>query len=76
MGFFDIFGFCVSVLGMYGIVIYLRGLLPRNIIPNVSAILHDAQDTLTHAVAAGAIPDISDSGTDLERYIILALPPS
>ena len=76
MGFFDIFGFCVSVIGMYGIVIYLRGLLPRNITPNVSAILHDAQDTLTHAVAASAIPNISDSGTDLERYIILALPPS
>ncbi|KAH9024289.1 hypothetical protein EDB84DRAFT_1507179 [Lactarius hengduanensis] len=46
MSFFDIFGFCVSILGMYGAVVYLRCLLPRHIIPNVSAMLHDAQDTL------------------------------
>ena len=74
MGFFDIFGFCVSVLQMYGMVVYLRGLLPRHIIPCVSAKLDDAHDTLAHAVKAGAIPDISRYGEDLERYRILVLP--
>lgn len=74
MGFFDIFGFCVSVLQMYGMVVYLRGLLPRHIIPCVSAKLDDAQDTLAHAVKAGAIPDISRYEEDLERYRILVLP--
>ncbi|KAH9032592.1 hypothetical protein EDB85DRAFT_1204601 [Lactarius pseudohatsudake] len=68
MSFFDIFGFCVSILGMYGTVVYLRCLLPRHIIPNVSAMLHDAQDTLARAVTAGAIPDISGHGLDLESF--------
>lgn len=76
MGFFEIFGFCVSVLGMYGVVVCLRCLLPCHIIPNVSAMLNDAQDTLTRAVTAGAIPDISEHGLDLERYRIPVLPPS
>ncbi|KAH9006236.1 hypothetical protein EDB86DRAFT_3070268 [Lactarius hatsudake] len=30
--------------------------------------LHDAQDTLARAVAAGAIPDISGHGIDLESF--------
>ncbi|KAH9175021.1 hypothetical protein EDB89DRAFT_1949246 [Lactarius sanguifluus] len=68
MGFFDIFSFCVSVLGMYGAVVYLNRLLPRHIISNISTMLHDAQDTLARAVAAGAIPDISEPGADLESF--------
>ncbi|KAN0126237.1 hypothetical protein V8E53_015230 [Lactarius tabidus] len=68
MGFFDIFGFCVSILQMYGVVVHLRNLLPRNTIPHVSAKLDDAQDTLAHAVTAGAIPHISIYREDLERY--------
>ncbi|KAI9441572.1 hypothetical protein H4582DRAFT_2096925 [Lactarius indigo] len=68
MGFFDIFGFCISILGMYGAVVYLRCLLPRHIIPNVSAMLHDAQDTLARAVTASAIPDINEYGVDLESF--------
>ncbi|KAH9067697.1 hypothetical protein EDB87DRAFT_1573274 [Lactarius vividus] len=68
MSFFDIFGFCVSILGMYGAVVYLRCLLPRHIIPNVSAMLHDTQDTLARAVTTGAIPDISEPGLDLESF--------
>ena len=74
MNFFDIFGFCVTALQMYGAVVYLRDLLPGYIIPRVSAKLDDAQDTLARAVKAGAIPDISKYGEDLERYRILALP--
>ena len=58
---------------MYGVVVYLRALLPLYIIPRVSAKLDDAHDTLAHAVKAGAIPDISKYGEDLERYKILAL---
>jgi len=68
MRFFDIFGFCVSLLQMYGVVVYLRGLLPRYIIPQVLAKLDDAQDTVAHAVTTGAIPDISRYGEDLERF--------
>ena len=73
MNFFDIFGFCVSVLQMYGGVVCLRGLLPCQIIPRVSAKLDDAQDTVTRAVKAGAIPHISKYEEDLERYRIHAL---
>ena len=76
MNFFHIFGFCVSVLQMCGVVVYLRSLLPRQMIPHVSAKLDDAQDTLTRAVKAGAIPHISKYEEDLERYRIHALPPS
>lgn len=61
---------------MYGVVVYLRSLLPSQIIPQVSAKLDDAQDTLTRAVKAGAIPHISKYGEDLERYRIHPLPPS
>lgn len=76
MDFFHIFGFCVSVLQMYGVVVYLRSLLPSQIIPHVSAKLDDAQDTLTRAVKAGAIHRISKYGEDLERYRIHTHPPS
>jgi hypothetical protein len=76
MNFFDTFGFCVTVLQMYGVVVYLHGLLPRQIIPHVSAKLDDAQETLARAIKAGAIPHISKYGEDLERYRIHALHPS
>ncbi|KAN0130800.1 hypothetical protein V8E53_011475 [Lactarius tabidus] len=68
MNFFDIFGFCITVLQTYGVVVYLHGLLPRQIIPHVSAKLDDAQETLTRAIKAGAIPHISKYGEDLESF--------
>lgn len=53
---------------MYGVVVYLHGLLPRQIIPHVSAKLDDAQETLARAIKAGAIPHISKYGEDLESF--------
>ena len=39
MRFTDILSFCFSILGLYGLVCYLRFLIPRNVIPYVSAVL-------------------------------------
>ena len=36
MQFTDILSFCFSILGLYGLVYYLRFLIPRNILPYVS----------------------------------------
>ncbi|KAH9060668.1 hypothetical protein EDB87DRAFT_572777 [Lactarius vividus] len=57
MGLADTLGFCISVLGL---VIYLRFLLPYNIIPTISSILTDAERSLALAITIGAVPEMSD----------------
>ncbi|KAH9032566.1 hypothetical protein EDB85DRAFT_1201931 [Lactarius pseudohatsudake] len=59
-------GFCLSILGTYGVVIYLRLLIPCYIIPNVSSMLNNAERSLAHAVTIGALPEMSDYRVDLE----------
>ena len=61
-------GFWLTVSGMYSVIIYLRFILPCYIIPDVSSILNNAEQTLAHAVATGAIPEMSDYRVDLEMY--------
>ncbi|KAH8982648.1 hypothetical protein EDB86DRAFT_3086015 [Lactarius hatsudake] len=62
MAIIDILGFCISV---FGVVIYLRFLLPRNIIPIISTTLTDAEQSLTLALTIGAISETSDYRVDL-----------
>ncbi|KAH9051002.1 hypothetical protein EDB83DRAFT_2317086 [Lactarius deliciosus] len=59
-------GFCLSILGTCGVVIYLRHLIPYYIIPNVSSMLNNAERSLAHAVTIGALPEMSDYWVDLE----------
>lgn len=63
-----IFGICIAVLAVYGIVICFRFLLPRDIIPNVSTLLNDARQCLTSAETMGAIPAASNHRESLEVY--------
>jgi hypothetical protein len=50
MQFIDVLSFCFSVLGLYGLVFYLRFLIPRNVLPYVSAVLTEAEHLLYEAV--------------------------
>lgn len=56
MRFTDVLGFCFSILGLYGLVCYLRFLIPRNILPYVSAVLTEAKHLLDRAESTGVIP--------------------
>lgn len=66
MGLIEWIGFCVSIFGMYGLVIYLRFLLPCYLIPNVWTILDNAAQSLSYAVTTGAISEMSEYRVDLE----------
>ena len=46
MQFTDILSFCFSILGLYGLVYYLRFLIPRNVLPYVLSVLTDAERLL------------------------------
>jgi hypothetical protein len=52
----DIISLCLSVLGLYGLAFYLRLLLPRNVIPQVSTALNEVEALLGRAEALNAIP--------------------
>ena len=56
MQFTDILSFCFSILGLYGLVYYLRFLIPRNVLPYVSAVLIEAEHLLDHAESTSVIP--------------------
>jgi hypothetical protein len=68
MGLIELLGFCISIFGMYCVVLCLRFLLPCSIITNVSSILNNAEQSLAHGVATGAIPLMNDYRVDLEMY--------
>ncbi len=68
MGFVGIFGLCVTVLAVCGVVICFRCLLPCYIIPNISTLLNDVEQSLTSAVTIGAIATVSKEREDLETY--------
>ena len=69
----DIFNFCLSLLGIYSIIIYLRYLLPRNVAPLLSTILDETHQLLGHAEEIGAIPLQSEYKRKLERYVGLRI---
>jgi len=62
---FDIISFILSVFGTYGVVLSVRLLLPRNIIPRVSTALNEAHILLNRAEATDAVPTASEHRTNL-----------
>ena len=75
MRFTDILSFSFSVLGLYGLVYYLRFLIPRNLLPYVSAVLTDAERLLDRAESTGVIPQPNDHRSALTLYdALLPLP--
>jgi hypothetical protein len=68
MQFTDILSFCFSILGLYGLVYYLRFLIPRNVLPYVSAVLTEAEHLLDRAESVSVIPQPNDSRSALTSY--------
>ena len=68
MHFSDILSLCMSILGLYGLIYYLRYLIPRNVLPCVSAVLTEAERLLDHAESTGAIPQLNDHRSTLITY--------
>jgi hypothetical protein len=75
MRFTDILSFLFSILGLYGLVYYLRFLIPRNVLPYVSAVLTEAEHLLDRAESAGVIPQPNDYRSALTLYeVVVPLP--
>jgi hypothetical protein len=68
MRFTDTLSFCFSILGLYGLVFYLRFLMPRNVLPLVSAVLAEADHLLDRAESTGVIAQPNDYRPDLRSY--------
>jgi len=56
MRFIDILSVCLSLLGIYGLVLNFRYLLPCYIIPVLSALLTSTRQLLNNAETISAIP--------------------
>ena len=67
MQFLDVFSFCLSLLGVYGLIFPFRYLLPRNIIPLLSLLLNETMHLLDSAEAVGAVPSQSGFRTHLDQ---------
>ena len=55
MSVIDVFGFCLSLLGIYGPILFVLYLLPRNVAPRLSTLLVEAQQLLRRAEEIGAV---------------------
>ena len=75
MQFTDILSFCFSILGLYGLVYYLRFLIPRNLLPCVLTVLTEAEHLLDRAESTGVIPRPNDYRLALASYeVVVPLP--
>ena len=75
MQFTDILSFCFSILGLYGLVYYLRFLIPRKFLPYVSAALTEAEHLLDRAESTGVIPRPNDHRPALTLYEAIRIVP-
>jgi hypothetical protein len=66
MAFIDILSFCLSLVGINGLILYIRYLLPRNAIPHISTLLNETRQLLDQAEEIGAVAPQSDSRTNLD----------
>jgi hypothetical protein len=73
MQFTDILSFCFSILGLYGLFYYPRFLIPRNLLPYVSAVLTEAEHLLDRAESTGVIPRPNDHRSALTLYKVSCL---
>jgi hypothetical protein len=69
MHFLDSLSLSLSFLGIYGLVLSLRYMIPCYFIPYLSAHLNEAQELLNHAEEINAIPLQSEHRTHLELYV-------
>ena len=71
----QILSFCFSILGLYGLVHYVRFLIPRILLPDVSAVLTEAEHLLDRAESTGVIPRPNDYRSTLTSYeAVMPLP--
>ena len=63
----DILSFSLSVLGIYGPILLILYLLPRNVAPRLSTILDETQQLLRHAEEVGAVLPQSEYQRNLDR---------
>ena len=68
MRFTDILSFCFSILGLYGLVYYLRFLIPRITLPHVLVVLTEAEHLLDRAESISIIPQPNDYRSALTSY--------
>lgn len=68
MQFIDAFNLILSILGTYGLVVSLRLLLPRNVVPRVSIALEEAESRLHDAEAIHAVSNVNQYRIDLAMY--------
>jgi len=62
MDFIDTLSFCLSLLGIHGLILYFRSLLPLYVIPPVSELLDETMQLLGRAEEIGAVPPQSELG--------------
>jgi len=63
----DILSFGLSLLGIYGPILLVLYLLPRNVAPRVSTLLDETHRLLRHAEEIGAVPPQSECKHQLDR---------
>ena len=67
MHIIDILSFCLSLLGIYGTILFILYLLPRNVAPRLSTLLEETQRLLRRAEEVGAAPPQSEHKHHLDR---------
>ena len=74
MNSIDIPSLSLSIFGIYGLIIYLRYLIPCYAIPLLSARLKETRQFLELAEAINAVPLECEYRTNLDLYRDLSLP--
>ncbi len=69
----DKLGLSLSILGIYGLILCLRYLIPYYAIPHLSARLKETRQLLDHAEAVNAIPPECEYRTSLDLYEDISL---
>ena len=62
----DILKLCLSLLGIYGPILFVLYLLPRNVAPRLSILLGETQQLLRHAEEIGAVLPQSEYKHELD----------
>ena len=66
MHLIDTLSFCISLLGIYGLILYFRHLLPLHVVPLLSELLDETMQLLDRAEEIGAVPPQSECRTYLD----------
>ncbi|KAH9955037.1 hypothetical protein BC827DRAFT_912279 [Russula dissimulans] len=70
MGLLDVIQLSLVVLGAYRLVVLLRYVLPRDVVPHVSTAMNETQSLLDKAEAVNAIPKDNEHKKDLTMYTV------